>query len=135
MCECDDILLHDDGLHWISSALYGFTGQPIPPDIGVENINPVLVEQSIPITMQMQYETGQHSGGGGTGSSFNTDSNSSSSQKRPVSRPTSLLVREHGLVRFRQEGDDDDNVEPVILSTEDELDLQDPDVMGRYMVD
>ena len=42
-------------------------------------------------------------------------------------RPTSLLVKENGLVRFRQEGDED--ADPVVLSTEDELDLQDPEVM------
>ena len=43
-------------------------------------------------------------------------------------RPTSLLVTENGLVRFRQDGDED--ADPVVLSTEDELDLQDPDVMA-----
>lgn len=44
-------------------------------------------------------------------------------------RPTSLLVKENGLVRFRQDGDED--ADPVVLSTEDELDLQDPEVMGN----
>ena len=36
-------------------------------------------------------------------------------------------MKENGLVRFRQEGDED--ADPVVLSTEDELDLQDPEVM------
>ena len=131
--QCDEQELKDDGLHWFSSDLYADPTQPVPNDMSAFNINPILVEESIPITMRV-HSSSKHT----TGTSC-SDSNSGSNEKgvkcgsqsqqhQVASRPTSLLVKENGLVRFRQDGDED--ADPVVLSTEDELDLQDPDVMN-----
>ena len=110
--ECDSASLHDDDLSWAD----------LPDHVNENEVDPHgtldISEEATPMTANGRAV--QAAAAAAVAGQNEKDSGSKKSASL-AARPASLLVSENGFIRFREDGEMGGS--PVLLSTDDELDM------------